>query len=136
MAVVISRLPLDSLSPSLSSQDTLQLLDLLLACVTSGNTALAVPLSSAIQIFTENCMTSSDQQVRRYIHGMLAAHILKCVCVCVCLCVCVCVSACMCVCLCVCVCLFVCVCVSVCARACVCVCVSVCVGASTYVWVL
>ena len=63
VAVAISHLPLDCLSPSLPAKDTLQLLELLLACVTSGNSALALPLSTAIQIFTENSLSSTDQQV-------------------------------------------------------------------------
>ena len=63
VAVIISRFPVDSLSPSLPPQETLHLLELLLACITSGNRALAIPLSTAIHLFSENCTSSNDQQV-------------------------------------------------------------------------
>ena len=63
VAKIISRFPLDSLTPSLPSEETLQLLELLLACVTSGNRSLALPLTTAVHLFTEYCTPTNDQQV-------------------------------------------------------------------------
>lgn len=66
VAKIISRFPLDSLSPSSSlppPEETLRLLELLLACVTSGNRSLALPLTTAVHLFTEHSTASNDQRV-------------------------------------------------------------------------
>ena len=63
VAKIVSRFPVDALSLSLPPEEALQLLELLLACITSGNRSLALPLTTAIHLFTEYCTASNDQQV-------------------------------------------------------------------------